>query len=645
MAPLVPVPPRTARSLLANGARTLHVDGNLKSSREWFDQAYRRAERDVDDEAQAVAAVGYGGLWVHEHRGAGTAVLIEARLRRALALVEPASPLGVRVQARLAAELDYREGGHERVFAAVEQARRSGDAVALAEALSLAHHCVLGPHQAQLREAVVRELIETGLRSTRRGDTLIGLLWHTVDRFLAGDRHAERSLQELRTLLRRKPHEAIGYVVQAMEVMLTIRAGDLELAERRAASCAEAGKDAGDADVIGWQGAHTIALHWYRGTLPELIPVLRELVNSPTLSAVDNSHLAALAVAAAAAGDQRLARGCLARLEGPSWSALPMTSSWLATMYGVVEAAHRLGDRRVAAAVHDLLHPFHRLPIMASIGVTCFGSAAHALGVASLTVGDVDRAVTQFEDAVHANQSLQHWPAAMLSRVRLAEALWYRNGGGDHAAAQRHLAQARAEATALGLPLPAVAAGERAAVHGAVATLRCTRRGLHWELRLGDRAVLVEGGKGMAYLASLTANPGFEIPAAELAAGPGTAARAAGADRLASAQHVLDDEAKRAYRVRLTELESAIDEFETMNDLGKAEQARAERSWLIEELAAATGLGGRSRRFADGAERARISVGKAIRRAIAQVEAADPVIGKHLRCSVRTGMRCCYRPR
>ncbi len=71
---------------------------------------------------------------------------------------------------------------------------------------------------------------------------------------------------------------------------------------------------------------------------------------------------------------------------------------------------------------------------------------------------------------------------------------------------------------------------------------------------------------------------------------------------------------------------------------------RAERDWVLGELAGATGLAGRTRRFPDEAERARIAVGKAIRRTLARVHEADPVVGEHLRDTVRTGMLCSYRP-
>jgi hypothetical protein len=61
-------------------------------------------------------------------------------------------------------------------------------------------------------------------------------------------------------------------------------------------------------------------------------------------------------------------------------------------------------------------------------------------------------------------------------------------------------------------------------------------------------------------------------------------------------------------------------------------------------LTSATGLGGRIRPFTNSEERARISVGKAIRRAINRIAAADRAIGDELRASIHTGMYCSYLP-
>jgi hypothetical protein len=136
--------------------------------------------------------------------------------------------------------------------------------------------------------------------------------------------------------------------------------------------------------------------------------------------------------------------------------------------------------------------------------------------------------------------------------------------------------------------------------------------------------VLVEHSVGMLYLAVLLANPGDEVPAADLVAGVGRLAEAG-----LSTQDVLDPAAISAYRRRLRELDGA---------------GSPERDWLEAQLSGATRMGGRPRRFTDDGERARIAVGKAIRRAITRIGQADTVLGEHLRDGVHTGIRCAYRP-
>src|SRR5947208_9801632 len=130
-------------SLLADGAYALACDGDLHEGRRQFDAAYREAERLGDAEAMAVAAIGMGGLWVHEHRTVAGATLLDERLRRALSLVDPRSPTGVRLRARLAGEQSYRTGDPAPILTVLDEAADDDatDPVVRAEALSIAHHC------------------------------------------------------------------------------------------------------------------------------------------------------------------------------------------------------------------------------------------------------------------------------------------------------------------------------------------------------------------------------------------------------------------------------------------------------------------------------------------------------------------------
>lgn len=145
------------------------------------------------------------------------------------------------------------------------------------------------------------------------------------------------------------------------------------------------------------------------------------------------------------------------------------------------------------------------------------------------------------------------------------------------------------------------------------------RHGRRWLVTQAEHSVVVDHLVGMLHLAVLLANPQREIAAVELAGG---------ADVLRSVQPLLDHLALRQYRSRVAE----------------PGVSRAELEWLTAQLSGAAGFGGRTRGFADNAERARIAVGKAIRRAIDRITEADPIIGRHLSDCVHTGIRCVYRP-
>lgn len=166
-----------------------------------------------------------------------------------------------------------------------------------------------------------------------------------------------------------------------------------------------------------------------------------------------------------------------------------------------------------------------------------------------------------------------------------------------------------------------------------------------WRVEMGSRGVLVPDNIGTRYLESLLANPGREIAAIDLVASRGSADRALAGGLPVSDQPVLDDRAKREYRAKLAELQFEIDEHEANNDVARAEQVRAQHARLVAELTSAVGLGGRTRTFTGAEERARIAVGKAIRRAINRIDAVDPAVGEALRATVRTGIRCSYRMR
>jgi hypothetical protein len=148
---------------------------------------------------------------------------------------------------------------------------------------------------------------------------------------------------------------------------------------------------------------------------------------------------------------------------------------------------------------------------------------------------------------------------------------------------------------------------------------------------------------GMGDLAVLLSRPGQPVPAAELVALSG-GGRHARAGLAMGADPVLDEQAKRAYRRRLQDLDREVAHAEDQGDPGRVEKARSERDAIAHELAAALGLGGRDRGLGDPAERARKAVTERIRYSMARVARAHPELAAHLEASVTTGSSCAYVP-
>jgi hypothetical protein len=107
---------------------------------------------------------------------------------------------------------------------------------------------------------------------------------------------------------------------------------------------------------------------------------------------------------------------------------------------------------------------------------------------------------------------------------------------------------------------------------------------------------------------------------------------------------VLDEQARRLYRQQLEALDEEIAEAESFGDPERADRARSERIWIIAQLSAAYGLGGRPRTAGDPVERARQAVKWRVRHAIDRIEQVHPALGRHLRNSIKTGVYCAYFP-
>ncbi|MDP9067116.1 MAG: AAA family ATPase [Actinomycetota bacterium] len=182
---------------------------------------------------------------------------------------------------------------------------------------------------------------------------------------------------------------------------------------------------------------------------------------------------------------------------------------------------------------------------------------------------------------------------------------------------------------------------------------RFEREGDFWTVTYHGTTSRLKDSKGLRFLAHLLRNPGAEIHVLDLVAQvEGQQRDAATVDRavpldsdgLGDAGDVLDPAAKAAYKRRLDELQEEIEEAEAFNDPARAERLQDEKDALIQQLAGAVGLGGRDRKAASVAERARVSVTKTIKDALKKIAENDQALGAHLGSTIRTGTYCSYTP-
>src|SRR5208282_1604951 len=171
--------------------------------------------------------------------------------------------------------------------------------------------------------------------------------------------------------------------------------------------------------------------------------------------------------------------------------------------------------------------------------------------------------------------------------------------------------------------------------------------------------------KGLGYLAHLLRHPATEFHVLDLAGGIAsqreqdeTSRSAPGLPRgdedlekagihigsLGDAGEMLDEQAKIAYRRRLSELHEELDEAKEFGNVERAEQAEQEIDALTSELSRAVGLGGRNRRAASASERARQSVTKTIKAVVERIMQSDTALGDIFSRCIKTGNFCSYQP-
>lgn len=297
------------------------------------------------------------------------------------------------------------------------------------------------------------------------------------------------------------------------------------------------------------------------------------------------------------------------------------------------EIADAGGDREAAGAAAEGLSAIQaRYP---SPGIQAEATLARAR--AALLVGAAGAAIDLAREAV------AHWSElgapydAASARMVLGRA---HRADGNPTLARVEWRSARAAFAAFGathrLVLVDALLADDEAIPGRSESLTASlvRDGDRWQVRHGGRESTVPDLKGIHVLARLLTEPAREFRALDLV----------GAAVVEPGLPVLDEEARASYRRRLAEVEEDLADAERDHDEARSMLATRDRDYLLAELSGSLGLGGRIRLTGGTAERARTSVTRSLRYAIARISENHPDLGAHLAHSVRTGMCCSYLP-
>jgi hypothetical protein len=221
----------------------------------------------------------------------------------------------------------------------------------------------------------------------------------------------------------------------------------------------------------------------------------------------------------------------------------------------------------------------------------------------------------------------------------------------------------RAIAEFLGDPIEKAERPSTAKVLSAPETAQCIFRkeGEFWSIACSGEVFRLKDVRGLAYIAYLLGHPREEVHVLSLASRAdgeqgaadesvesATQGQATQSDltvgRMGDAGEMLDAQAKAAYKQRTAELREQLEEARELNQLELVDRLEDEIETLGRELSRAVGLGGRDRRAASVAERARINVTRAIKIALERIAEHNPALATLLTSSVRTGTFCSYTP-
>jgi hypothetical protein len=323
---------------------------------------------------------------------------------------------------------------------ALELARPSGDAEALALALWSAVLALSGSPDAQRHIELADELCVLAERHNRLDWRRIALSHRLAGCFQAGRfdefRQADHALRDLAAATGAAVATALASIATAGEALREGRFDEVA----NATAVAEAEPDLYNsllAQVMLERGQLEI-LHQLVATMAaqyERIVLLR----------------AGLAVIEAGLGNLDAASAIVVELRADGFSACPRNWTWPPVLGFLAQATATVGDQAVARAVLEELDFYESQLIVSAHSAISIGAADRYRAALMHTLGQLDAADTAYRDALALEQALGAPPFEARTRTWHARLLIERDASGDRATATELLRAAKPIADGLGM--------------------------------------------------------------------------------------------------------------------------------------------------------------------------------------------------
>jgi tetratricopeptide (TPR) repeat protein len=515
--------------------------------------------------------------------------------------------------------------------AAIAMARRLGDPIALAHALSARYFVLWRYDRSPDRLAIASEIIAIGTATGDRDLTAQGRSWRLCDQMCAGDAAAiDAEIDALAALAAGLRHPRYLWLVHQARAMRALWQGRFADAEREALAALELADRVGDEMARLNPTVQLFAVRRAQGRLAEQGPMARLAAARYPDSPVPLTFLAVIALAS---GDVSEARDAFNHVAREDFDDLRREQR-LGVLPFLAEVCAALGDAARAEPLTALLSA-HAESVIPYGSTLALGVGAHYLAQLADTRGRRDEAIAHATRGLELHSDMDAPPWVAQSRLLLARLLL-----ADEPARARELAAAALNtARTLGMAPLIAAASELIAAAPQLRVLppvapppRAPERrggvfrrdGAGWLIGDGEAPPLrLKSCKGFVHIAALLRRPATAITALALSGG---------------------ERAPEPDTRQLEALRESLDEALRFNDRERAARARAALEALAAPAARAAGLGGRRRPGSTPAERARLNVSRTIADAIRAISAADPRLGRYFAATIRTGALCSFTP-